>query len=413
MIILKIIKTVPFILTLIIMIGLIAAGSVFRGNAPSGSSHIDKRNGAEKTSATVDTAKQNSEMRGVWVSYMELSMENEDDKSERAFRLKFDTIAKNSSDFGFNTLIVQVRPFCDALYKSKYFPYSHILTGTQGKNPGYDALQIMCEICRKYDLNIHAWVNPYRISSNNTPAKLSEDNPYSKDKSIGLKADNGLYLDPSSKAARELIINGVTEIAENYDVDGIQFDDYFYPTQDENFDTTQYEEYVDQNGKEHSMNLENWRKANVNMLICDTYRAVHKISDKIEFGISPQGNIDNNENIYADVKSWCECKGFADYICPQIYFSLDNPALSFEDALDSWQELDFAENVKLYVGLAGYKAGTEDDEGTWLESNNILADEYKIISADKKTDGFMLYSYACLENETAEKELENLKEQLD
>lgn len=409
----KIIKTVPFILTMIIMLGLIAAGSVFRGNAPSDSSHTDKKESAEKTSATVDTAKQNSEMRGVWVSYMELSMENEDDKSERAFRIKFDTIAKNSSNFGFNTLIVQVRPFCDALYKSKYFPYSHILTGTQGKNPGYDALQIMCEICRKYDLNIHAWVNPYRISTNNTPTKLSEGNPYCKDNSIGLKAENGLYLDPSNITARELIINGVTEIAENYDVDGIQFDDYFYPTQDEDFDRTQYEEYVNKNGEEHCMNLDNWRKANVNMLICDTYRAIHKISDKIEFGISPQGNIDNNENIYADVKSWCECKGFADYICPQIYFSLDNPALSFEDALDSWQELDFADNVKLYVGLAGYKAGTDDDEGTWLESNNILADEYKIISADKKTDGFMLYSYACLENETAEKELKNLKKQLD
>ncbi len=409
----KIIKTVPFILTMIVMIGLIAAGSVFRGNAPSDSSHTDKKGGAEKTSATVDTAKQSGEMRGVWVSYMELSMENEDDKSERAFRIKFDTIAKNSSNFGFNTLIVQVRPFCDALYKSKYFPYSHILTGTQGKNPGYDALQIMCEICRKYELDIHAWVNPYRISTNNTPAKLSEGNPYCKDNSIGLEAENGLYLDPSSKAARELIINGVTEIAENYDVDGIQFDDYFYPTQDEDFDRTQYEEYVNKKGEEHSMNLDNWRKANVNMLICDTYRAVHKISDKIEFGISPQGNIDNNENIYADVKSWCECKGFADYICPQIYFSLDNPALSFEDALDSWQELDFADNVKLYVGIAGYKAGTEDDEGTWLESNNILADEYKIISADKNTDGFMLYSYACLENETAEKELKNLKMQLD
>ncbi len=406
----KLKKTIPLVLSLTVMIGVIAFSSSTQGNAPTKSAV--NGNNTQTAIATADTASKNEEMRGVWVSYMELTMENENEKSENAFRNKFSEIAKKCKDFGFNTLVVQVRPFCDALYKSEYFPYSHILTGTQGKNPGYDPLKIMCEICRSNKLDIHAWVNPYRISTNETPNKLSEDNPYIEDNSIGTEFESGIYLYPSSEKARKLIIDGVVEIAKNYEVDGIQFDDYFYPTRDKNFDREQYEAYVNQNGEEESMNLDNWRKANVNMLVCETYRALHNTRDDIVFGISPQGNIDNNDEIYADVKAWCTCRGFVDYICPQIYFSLNNPALSFESSLKSWTELEFAENVKLYAGLAGYKAGTDADENTWLENNDILAEEYRILKNEKKTDGFMLYSYSSLESKEAMAEIKCLKEEL-
>ncbi|MFZ2888018.1 MAG: family 10 glycosylhydrolase, partial [Ruminococcus bromii] len=348
-------------------------------------------------------------MRGVLVSYMELSMENESSKTQKAFEDKFTEIAQKCRDSGFNTLIVQVRPFCDALYKSSYFPWSHILTGTQGKNPQYDALQIMCDICKENNLKIHAWINPYRVSSNETPKKLSDNNPYIKNSEIGIKTDNGIFLDPSNETAQQLISDGVKEIAENYDVDGIQFDDYFYPTKNESFDKKQYEAYIEKYGKENCMSLDNWRMQNVNTLICNVYRTIKSVDSSVEFGISPQGNIGNNDGLYADVKSWCTCKGFADYICPQIYFSLENPALTFEDCLDSWTSLDFDENVKLYVGLGGYKAGNgEYDEETWLLSDSILADEYDILRNNKSVRGFMLYSYSCLEDDTAKKEINNL-----
>lgn len=378
------------------------------------------KNEAKPTStATVDTAtidsavdeqpkKAEKEMRGVWVSYIELDMQNETDKSEASFREKFKNIAINSKNAGFNTLIVQVRPFCDALYDSKFFPYSHILSGKQGVNPGYDALEVMCEVCSQLDLDIHAWVNPYRISTDSTPQALSETNPYVIDNEIGEETENGIFLNPANKMARNLIIDGVTEIVRNYDVDGIQFDDYFYPTQDSDFDDTEYAEYVETVGEMNCMSIDNWRLANVNTLICDTYRAIHKISDDVKFGISPQGNIDNNAQIYADVKTWCICKGFVDYICPQLYYSLDNPALTFENSLNSWASLDINKNVKLYVGLAGYKANTDSDEGTWLYSNNILADEYKIAVNNEKVSGIMLYSYSALKDENASTEIANL-----
>lgn len=378
-------------------------------------------NGEVKTvsTSTMDTAtndnakveqneRSTKEMRGVWVSYIELDMQNESDKSESAFREKFKDIAITSKNAGFNTLIVQVRPFCDALYDSKFFPYSHILSGEQGVNPGYDALEVMCEICSELDLDIHAWVNPYRISTDSTPQALSETNPYVIDNEIGEETENGIFLNPANKMARNLIINGVTEIVKNYDVDGIQFDDYFYPTQDSEFDDEEYAEYVDTVGAMNCMSVDNWRIANVNTLICDTYRAIHKISNDVDFGISPQGNIDNNAKIYADVKSWCICKGFVDYICPQLYYSLDNPALTFENSLNSWASLDINKNVKLYVGLAGYKANTDSDEGTWLYSDNVLSKEYKIAMQNEKVSGIMLYSYSALEDENASVEISNL-----
>ncbi|MFZ2251219.1 MAG: family 10 glycosylhydrolase [Ruminococcus bromii] len=401
-------KIVPIIVSVIAMLSVICISSFTREKPPKKQNDIDNI-AALSSKATADTPESDEEMRGVWVSYMELSMENESSKTQKAFEDKFTEIVQKCRESGFNTLIVQVRPFCDALYKSSYFPWSHILTGTQGENPQYDALQIMCDICKENNLKIHAWINPYRVSSNETPKKLSDNNPYIKNSEIGIKTDNGIFLDPSNETAQQLICDGVKEIAENYDVDGIQFDDYFYPTEDESFDKKQYEAYIEKYGKENSMSLDNWRMQNVNTLICKVYRTIKSVDSSVEFGISPQGNIGNNDGLYADVKSWCTCKGFADYICPQIYFSLENPALTFEDCLDSWTSLDFDENVKLYVGLGGYKAGNgEYDEETWLLSDSILADEYDILRNNKSVRGFMLYSYSCLEDDTAKKEINNL-----
>lgn len=406
-------KIVPIIVSVIAMLTVICISSFTREKPPKKQNDINNI-AALSSKATADTPESDEEMRGVWVSYMELSMENESSKTQKAFEDKFTEIAQKCRESGFNTLIVQVRPFCDALYKSSYFPWSHILTGTQGENPQYDALQIMCDICKENNLKIHAWINPYRVSSNETPKKLSGNNPYIKNSEIGIKTDNGIFLDPSNETAQQLISDGVKEIAENYDVDGIQFDDYFYPTEDESFDKKQYEAYIEKYGKENSMSLDNWRMQNVNTLICKVYRTIKSVDSSVEFGISPQGNIGNNDGLYADVKSWCTCKGFADYICPQIYFSLENPVLTFEDCLNSWTSLDFDENVKLYVGLGGYKAGNgEYDEETWLLSDSILADEYDILRNNKSVRGFMLYSYNSLEDDTAKKEINNLINALD
>lgn len=132
-----------------------------------------------------------------------------------------------------NTLVVHVRPFGDALYKSAYFPWSHIVGGTQGVNPGYDPLKDMVAAAHKAGMKIHAWVNPMRIQISGTPSILAQTNLYNTWKSDPAKAGwvvdsgNGKYYNPAYQEVRKLIADGVKEIAQNYDVDGIQFDDYF------------------------------------------------------------------------------------------------------------------------------------------------------------------------------------------
>ena len=402
-------KMLPIIMTAVIFATTIIIASTKKAQSPAIS---NVNSNYDISDSTPDTINSDTEMRGVWITYMELSMENEEDKSEKRFREKFKEIAVNCKNFGFNTLIIQVRPFCDALYKSDYFPWSHILTGNQGENPNYDPLKIMCEICNTYNLEIHAWINPYRVSLNETPSEFSKDNPYIADNSIAIETNSGIILDPSSEKARKLIVDGVLEIIRNYDIDAIQFDDYFYPTDIEDNDSTQYSNYVELIGESNSMNIDYWREANVNMLVCEVYKAIHLESDTVKFGISPQGNIDNNKKLYADVKSWCSCRGFVDYICPQIYFSLENPSLTFEDSLKSWTSLEYDDNVELYVGLAGYKAGSDKDSGTWLESDEILAQEYDIIKNNETVKGFMLYSYSSILDDTSQYEIANLKDKL-
>lgn len=344
------------------------------------------------------------DMKGIWVSYITLDMQNSD-KSEDAFKSKIEEIINTSKESGFNTLIVQVRPFCDALYKSSYYPWSHTLTGTQGENPLYDPLQIMCDMCHDNGLKIHAWINPYRVSSSETPSQLSDDNPYIKDPTIGFEHNGNIYLDPSNQKAVRLIVSGVTEIVRKYDVDGIQFDDYFYPENSDNTDDDIYRIYAE--NEDTPLSKEEWRAQNVNTMIQKVYQAVHKNSDKIVFGISPQGNISNNMALGADVKKWCENEGYIDYICPQIYFSLDNPALTFEDSLDQWLNINAHKDLRLYIGLAGYKGGTDEDEGTWLDNDDILKNEIEICQ-EKGTDGIILYSYECFSNDTNEAEIRNV-----
>lgn len=345
-----------------------------------------------------------SDMKGVWVSYISLDIQNTD-KSEKAFTDRITSIIQKTKDSGFNTLVFQVRPFSDALYKSSYYPWSHILTGDQGKDPGYDPLAIICDLCHQNKISVHAWINPYRVTTQQTPKNLCDSNPYMVDKSIGFTHNGSVYLDPSNEKARELIVNGVREIVENYDIDGIQFDDYFYPEKSDNVDSEQYNEYKSET--DNPLSKEKWRAQNVNNLIQEVYKCVNKNSNKIVFGISPQGNINNNMALGADVKLWCEKEGYIDYICPQIYFSLDNPSLSFEESLSQWTKIKKHEGLKTYIGLAGYKAGSDEDEGTWLDNNDILKTEIQICE-EKGLDGIMLYSYESFLNEENQEEIQNV-----
>lgn len=371
------------------------------------------RESSEPVLAVTEAATEDeAEMRGMWVSYISLDMSGSD-RSEESFREKFNEIASTAKEYGCNALFVHVRTFCDALYKSTIFPSSHILWGEQGAEESYDALKIMCEICEKENLQIHAWINPYRVMTGTSGFELSADNPYIKDNTLGVEYDGGIYLNPAKKDVRNLIVNGVKEIIENYKVDGIHFDDYFYPTTEEDFDKAEYNQYLKSFQSEiDAMPLKEWRKNNVNMLVAEVYRTVKEYDPNIKFGISPQGNVQNDLEMGADVEAWCECIGYVDYICPQLYYSIENPALKFQAGLDEWLQFNLREDLNFYAGLAVYKAGTDADEGTWEISNDILTQELEIIR-ENSLDGFILYDYEAIISENAKAEMSVFKENLE
>ncbi len=361
---------------------------------------------------SLNATEDETELKGMWVSYISLDM-NGTDYSENSFREKFSQITSTAEEYKCNALFVHVRPFCDALYNSNIFPSSHVLWGQQGNTENFDALKIMCELCKEKNIKIHAWINPYRVMASTSEFELAAENPYLKDKTIGVEYEGGIYLNPAIKDARKLIVDGVKEIIENYPVDGIHLDDYFYPTADESFDKAQYNQYLKALASERdAMPLSEWRKNNVNMLVSEVYKSIKEYDKNIAFGISPQGNIVNDLGMGADVISWCKSIGYVDYICPQLYYSLENPALKFEAGLDNWIKLERHERLKLYAGLAVYKAGSDADEGTWKLSDDILAQELSLIR-EKGLDGYILYDYEAITSENTQKELSVFRESLE
>lgn len=348
---------------------------------------------------------------GVWIPYMSLSTT---EKTETAFKENYDAKLESAKAAGANAVFVHVRPFADSLYPSEYEPWSHILTGTQGEDPGYDPLQYMVDRAHECGMQFHAWINPLRISTDATPGTLAESSFYMQNRETNpfyfLEYDGGIYYNPASAVVRERIANDAAEIAALYDVDGIHFDDYFYPTDDESIDANQYAAYVEET--EEPLPLHEWRTANINALIAAVYHRIKQTAPDVVFGISPQGNLDNNEKINADVLTWCAQSGYIDYICPQLYYSFENEALPFEEALQQWNAMERLDSVKLYIGLAVYKAGTDADNGTWLNTDDTIARQIER-AEETGADGVILYAVDYLDREETRAEMANARAAID
>ena len=415
-------RYLPFLMAVFFLVASVLismwAGAVTR--EPDGSSEggFGSSDGSVNASSGDETpfTPPEGEMRAVWVPFMTLDLKDSQEKNEEAFRQKFDEIVAGAREYGMNTLIVHVRSHGDAMYPSEYFPWSHLLSGTQGNDPGFDPLEYMVSASHEAGLAFHAWINPLRVQVNSTPSLLSPQNPYNvwsgdDDPSTdNWVMDNGAdkYYNPAYPEVRELIIDGVREIVANYAVDGIHFDDYFYPSSAEIPDQVSYDAYCAslEEGSE-ALSLAEWRKSNINTLIAGVYSAVKDENPKVAFGISPQGNLANNNSMGADVHSWGSRKGYVDYLCPQIYVNFDHPLLPFDETAQTWRELVTCEDVKLYFGLGVYKAGSDADDGTWQASSDILSREIEF-GRSIGGDGFMFYSWEYLNNPQTKEEISNV-----
>lgn len=361
------------------------------------SSSEEEKQPAENTYAP------SGETKAVWISYLEYQSVMQG-KTKTQFRSNIKTMFNNISMDGFNTVFVHVRSHSDAMYDSDIFPWSVYCTGTEGNDPGYDPLEIMVSEAHSAGLKIEAWINPYRVKGNSNTSKIAKSSPAYKwlDTEKVIVLDNGIYYNPADDEVIDLIVSGVEEIVRNYDVDGIHFDDYFYPTTAESFDRSYYNEYKSNGG---NLKLSEWRRQNVNKLIKEVYSAIKSIDSSCRFGVSPAGNMEQNYNtLYCDVYTWVTSKGYIDYICPQIYFGFNNKARPYLDVLDEFSKMITRSDVELIVGLAAYKAGAEDTyagengKKEWINNNDILARQVVAAREAEHYSGFALYRYDSVYN---------------
>lgn len=387
------------------------------------SDSTDKKEKDEPVKVTSDTL----DYKAVWLSYLEFNgyRKSVKNNNESNFRKFYKHILQRIKTLGFNRIIVQVRPFGDALYSSEYFPWAACISGKQGQDPGYDPLKIMTEMSHKEGIAIEAWINPYRISSGDSITSLSKINPARKwyssqnTKRNVLSYDGNLYYNPSSKDVRNLIIQGVQEIVQNYEVDGIHMDDYFYPSFTETnvsttFDAPEYQQQLQQasgdsspgslfstsnSEKNGSLSLEDWRRDNVNQLVAGIYKAVKNVDSNVTFGISPAGNLDNlrsNLEYYVDIDTWVNQTGYVDYLIPQIYWGFTNEIAPFDKIVDEWTALMQNSPVKLYIGMQLYRMGSKEpgqSDLKELQNASLISKELSYLKKQSKIDGYCFFSY--------------------
>ncbi len=366
------------------------------------------------------------EMRGVWVSYLDW---NGWAKDEAGYKKAMDQTLDLCVQKGLNAVFLQVRPDGDTMYPSQYFPWSKFASGKQGKNPGYDPLAYAVQAAHQRGLQLHAWINPYRITgylnrysdlcASNPAIAWAKDGDSSNDRWV-LCQNGEYYYNPAIPQVRQLIIDGVKEIVTNYEVDGIHFDDYFYPNLDDSKAETWFD-YPEYQASGTSLSVAAWRRNNVNELVRGVYGAVKSIRPQALFGISPEGYLQNlrkDTRQFTDVDAWMTQSGYVDYLMPQIYWGFEAKqngqaaGYAFANCLNEWVTLKKKGNVKLYVGLALYKTGTDAVDGNevpeWQRYHDIMKREVQAGRATGQVSGYCFYDVSSLTRAAAAEEVANV-----
>lgn len=298
-----------------------------------------------------------AELRGLWVpSVMNLDFPTV--RGAAAQQQEFREIVQNAGSWGFNALFVQVRPHADALYESAINPWSVVLTGAYDQHPGYDPLAFMVQAAHDAGIELHAWLNPYRVGSARAVAQLSRRSFAKQHPEWVLWHDGSAFLDPSRPEVRTHITATVQEIIDRYEVDGIHFDDYFYPYN-----------YPLPEGESRDGALANTRRADVTQMVREVSQVVRSSPKQIAFGISPFGiwknagsdpagsQTNSAESYYSnfcDTLAWVR-EGLVDYVAPQLYWDLDHKTASYRTLAAWWADAVRGTGVDLIIGQGIYK----------------------------------------------------------
>lgn len=313
------------------------------------------------------------EMRGLWVA----TVRNIDWPSDTSLdaeeqRAELTDILDRAVAAGFNAIVFQVRPAADAVYRSELEPWSVLLSGRQGTDPGYDPLQFAIEQARVRGLELHAWINPFRAGNASDTGVMAPLHVWNTKRELVRVYGAQLWLDPGEPAAREHSMRVVTDIVRRYDIDGIHMDDYFYPypVADSARRRIPFPDSASFARSGSTLALDDWRRENIDRFVEAMYRESHAIKPHVKVGISPFGiwrpgnpasvaGFDAYAEIYADARKWLR-EGWVDYFVPQLYWAISAPQQSFPALLDWW----IGENVMnrhVWPGLATYRASAQSN----------------------------------------------------
>ncbi|HPR33528.1 MAG TPA: family 10 glycosylhydrolase [Prolixibacteraceae bacterium] len=321
------------------------------------------------------------EFRGIWVATVnnldwpsKPGMNVEQMKNE--IRLMLNTL----DHLNFNAVIFQIRPAADAFYRSEQEPWSKWLSGMQGNPPpgNWDPLSFMIDECHKRAIELHAWLNPFRVCMD-TLTPLSPQNVAVRHPEWVLTYGNKRYLDPGLPEVRDYLNQVVAEVVKKYDIDAIHFDDYFYPYPISGKTFPDSLSFRFQNRGYLPEEREHWRRDNVDLIIETLSKSIKQLKPRVKFGISPFGvwkNFDENDelagsvtsagntnfdNLYADVLKW-QRLGWIDYLIPQLYWEIGHPDVDYITLCNWWNERAFGRHI--YIGHALYKLA-ENNSPAW------------------------------------------------
>lgn len=321
------------------------------------------------------------EMRGMWLA----SVANRDWPSrpglpadqQRAELLGFLDAAVRRR---LNTVVFQVRPTADALWPSPYEPWSEWLTGTQGRDPGWDPLGTAVHEAHRRGLELHAWFNPFRIANHADPSRLVPTHPARMHPDWVVPYGGKLYYNPGLPEVRRFVQDAMLDAVRRYPVDAVHWDDYFYPypVAGQVFDDdAAYERYGGGFPDRAS-----WRRNNIDRLVREMAVRVKRVRPRAQFGISPFGvwrnaatdplgsdtraGVQTYDDLYADTRGWVK-RGWLDYVCPQLYWNIGFAAADYAKLVPWWDAVARGTGVRLYVGEALYKAGAAGQPAPWQD----------------------------------------------
>ncbi len=348
-----------------------------------------------------------AEVRGVWIATVfDIDFPSRPDLSPDELMSELDAILDTAGENGLNTVVFQVRPTGDALYDSDLFPVSEWLF-TDGVL-SFDPLAYLVEEAHQRNIRIDAWVNPLRLSvREGTIDDLPEGSPGRDHPDwVTAYADGRLYLNAGIPEVRQLVADGIAEIVKNYNVDGVIFDDYFYPypVAGEDGMTVPFDDDAAYEAYGNGLDVPDWRRSNVNELIRLCHDVVKAEDPRLQFGVAPGGIWRNNDGqnggsdtlygfesytyLYCDALEWVR-SGTVDYLAPQIYWQFETQYTPYDVVLRWWNAQLDGSGVKLYVSHAAYRY----EEGDWADPTDEMAEQVNFARSELTYTGSLFYGY--------------------